>query len=82
MTNAVTTPGSSHRPPTRTDRVRDILALVIVVGFVAITAVLAVVFPAAGLAPADQVISYLKDIASIYTGIVGLIIGYYFGRQE
>jgi hypothetical protein len=72
--------GSSNISYSSADKVRNILALVTVVGFVIITAVLAIVFPLFGLAPPDKMISYLKDISSIYTGIVGLIIGFYFGK--
>ena len=62
------------------DKVRNILALVTVIGFVLITAVLAVVFPLLALAPPKEMINYLRDLSSIYSGIVGLIIGYYFGK--
>ena len=62
------------------DRVRNILAIVTVVGFVLITAVLAIVFPLFALAPPEKMMIYLKDLSSIYSGIVGLIIGYYFGK--
>lgn len=63
-----------------TDTVRDILALVTVIGFVVITAVLAIVFPLFALAKPADMTNYLKDLSSIYSGIVGLIIGYYFGK--
>lgn len=66
--------------PSTTDKVRNILALFTVVGFILITAILAIVFPLLALAPVDKMIVYLKDISSIYSGIVGLIIGYYFGK--
>jgi hypothetical protein len=72
---------SSNRVPScSTDRVRNILALVTVIGFVLITAVLAIVFPLFALASPDKMIVYLKDLSSIYSGIVGLVIGYYFGK--
>lgn len=66
---------------TTTDQVRNILALVTVIGFIFITAVLAIVFPLFALAPVDKMIGYLKDISSLYSGIVGLIIGFYFGKR-
>lgn len=62
------------------DRVRNILAIVTVVGFVGITSILAIIFPLFALAPPDVMIQYLKDVSLIYSGIVGLIIGYYFGK--
>jgi hypothetical protein len=76
------TPGDqARRTVNSADRVRDTLALVTVVGFLGITAVLAIVFPLIGLASPDSMIAYLKDLSSIYAGIVGLIIGYYFGKR-
>ena len=74
--------GNDSKPPRRTpaDKVRDTLALVTVIGFVLITAVLAIVFPLFALAPPEKMMIYLKDLSSIYSGIVGLIIGYYFGK--
>ncbi len=72
--------GDNRISSSSADKVRNILALVTVIGFVFITAVLAVVYPLAGLGKTDQMIAYLKDISSIYTGIVGLIIGFYFGK--
>ena len=69
------------RVPSRSaDRVRNILAVVTVVGFVLISAILAIVFPLFALAPLEKMMIYLKDLSSIYSGIVGLIIGYYFGK--
>lgn len=74
--------GNASYPSRRTsaDKVRDTLALVTVLGFVLITAVLAIVFPLLALAPPEKMMNYLKDLSSIYSGIVGLIIGYYFGK--
>jgi hypothetical protein len=71
---------SGHSLRTSSDRVRDILAIVTVVGFIAITAILAIIFPLFALAPPDVMIQYLKDVSLIYSGIVGLIIGFYFGK--
>jgi hypothetical protein len=71
----------ARRAVTSLDRVRDTLALVTVIGFLGITAVLAIMFPLIGLASPDSMIAYLKDLSSIYAGIVGLIIGFYFGRR-
>lgn len=62
------------------ERVRDILALVTVIGFVSISAILAIVFPLLALASPEKMMTYLKDLSSIYSGIVGIIIGYYFGK--
>jgi len=54
--------------------------MVTVIGFISITAILAILFPAVGLAKTDDMIRYVKDLSSIYSGLVGLIIGYYFGK--
>ena len=71
---------SIQRPHSSSDKVRDILALVTVIGFTVISAILVIVFPLAGLAPPEAMIEILKDVSSIYSGIVGLIIGFYFGK--
>ena len=72
--------GHPVQPRTSSDRIRDILALVTVIGFVLITAVMAIIFPLFALASPADMIGYLKDISSIYSGIIGVIIGYYFGK--
>ncbi len=74
-------PASNPTGRSSADRVRDTLALVTVIGFVAVTAILAIVFPLFALAPPNDMIQYLKDVSLIYSGIVGLIIGYYFGKH-
>ena len=71
----------ARRARSSADRVRDTLALVTVIGFLGITAVLAILFPLIGLASPDSMIAYLKELSSIYAGIVGLIIGFYFGKR-
>lgn len=87
MQNDITPGGEQHRKRasghsvyTFSDRVRDVLAIVTVVGFISITAILAIIFPLFAVAPPDVMIQYLKDVSLIYSGIVGLIIGYYFGK--
>ncbi len=62
--------------------VRAILALIIVGVFMGITAFM-VLFPL--LSPANVQLSEYADFfaktSSVYTGIVGVIVGYYFGRS-
>ena len=62
-------------------RVRNILALFTVIGFVIGIAILAIVFPIAGVSIPTGTIEAVKDISSIYSGLVGMIVGYYFGKS-
>jgi hypothetical protein len=62
-------------------RVRNILALFTVVGFVIGIAILAIVFPLAKITIPEGTIEAVKDISSIYSGLVGMIVGYYFGKS-
>jgi hypothetical protein len=66
----------------RTASIRAILALVVVGVFMLITAVLAL-YPifSKGNVEMDMYASFFSKTASVYTGIVGVIIGYYFGRS-
>jgi uncharacterized membrane protein HdeD (DUF308 family) len=66
----------------RTRTVRAILALLIVGVFMLITGIMAV-FPllSKGNVEMDAYASFFSKTASVYTGIVGVIIGYYFGRS-
>lgn len=65
----------------RAERVRAILAMLVVGVFMTITAVLAL-FPIFSPANVDMnaYADFFAKTASVYTGIVGVIIGYYFGR--
>jgi hypothetical protein len=66
-----------------TRTVRAILGLLVVGVFMLITAFMAI-FPL--VSPAKVVLNEYADFfaktASVYTGIVGVIVGYYFGRSE
>jgi len=62
---------------------RSILAILVVGTFMIITAAMALYplfFPqtGVGLAPYSD---YFAKTASVYTGIVGVVVGYYFGRS-
>lgn len=65
-----------------TERVRAFIAIVVVGVFMLITGVMAL-FPL--LSPRNVDVNIYADFfsktASVYTGIVGVIIGYYFGRD-
>lgn len=65
----------------RTSTVRSALAVSVVGVFMVITAVMAL-FPLFSKAqvPLSDYADFFAKTASVYTGIVGVIIGYYFGR--
>jgi cellobiose-specific phosphotransferase system component IIC len=65
----------------RTGTVRAILAILVVGVFIMITAVLAL-YPIFGKTNVElaQYADFFAKTSSVYTGIVGVIIGYYFGR--
>jgi hypothetical protein len=56
-----------------------LLSLLIVVVFLVVTAVVALT-PVLGGYPPDPYTEHLKTFASLYSGIIGLIIGYFFGK--
>ena len=64
-------------------RVRAFLALTVVGVFMLITGVMAI-FPLFGKAnfALNEYADFFSKTASVYTGIIGVIIGYYFGRAE
>jgi predicted MFS family arabinose efflux permease len=63
--------------------VRSALAILIVGVFMGITAFMAV-FPLITPAQVDlsQYSDFFAKTASVYTGMVGVVIGYYFGRSS
>ncbi len=65
----------------QTRHVRAILALLIVGIFMGITAFMAI-YPLVTPTPValNDYSDFFAKTASVYTGIVGVIIGYYFGR--
>jgi hypothetical protein len=67
----------------RTETIRAVLAITVVGVFMAITAVLAL-YPIFGASTTNVEMNAYADFfaktASVYTGIVGVIVGYYFGR--
>jgi hypothetical protein len=67
----------------RTGTVRAILAIGVVGVFMSITVVLAL-YPIFGKTNVElsQYADFFAKTASVYTGMVGVIIGYYFGRTS
>ena len=66
-----------------TRSVRAALAITVVGVFMLITGFMAL-YPLLGRASVDldQYATFFAKTASVYTGIVGVIIGYYFGRSD
>lgn len=64
-------------------KIRAILAIIIVGVFMVITAVMAL-YPILTKSQVDlnAYADFLSKIASIYTGIIGVIVGFYFGRKS
>jgi hypothetical protein len=58
-----------------------ILSILIFLVFLIVTATIALA-PVLGGYPLEPYTEHLKSFASLYTGIVGIIIGYYFGKQQ
>jgi hypothetical protein len=67
----------------RLNNVRAILAAAVVGTFMGITGFMAI-YPLLSRTPVnlDAYSSFFAKTASVYTGIVGVIVGYYFGRAE
>ena len=67
----------------KTSTVRAALALVVVGVFMLITAVMAL-FPLLTKAQVDLTgyADFFVKTASVYTGIIGVIVGYYFARRQ
>lgn len=67
----------------KTSTVRAAIALVVVGVFMLITAVMAL-FPLLTKAQVDLTgyADFFVKTASVYTGIIGVIVGYYFARRQ
>ena len=65
----------------RIDRLQAIVSVLIIATFVAVTAIIALT-PVVGGYPTDVYTEHLKTFASLYSGIVGLIVGFYFGKSS
>ena len=64
-------------------QVRAVLAIAVVGVFMLITGIMAI-YPLFGKANValNEYADFFSKTASVYTGIIGVIIGYYFGRAE
>ena len=65
------------------NKVRAIIAIVIIGVFMLITAIMAI-YPLVGETKVvlSDYADFFAKIASVYTGIIGVIVGYYFGRSK
>jgi hypothetical protein len=59
------------------DKMRGVVSLLLVVGFLATTGIV-IVRNVTGQAGAD----ILQTVASLYSGVTGAVLGFYFGRQQ
>jgi hypothetical protein len=60
---------------------QDIISLFVVVVFVLVTVALTMIPLVAGL-PVQEYAGSMERFASLYSGIVGTVLGYYFGRTH
>ena len=65
-----------------TDAVRALLALSIVLGVLFVCAILVILPLIGGVQNTQDFITILKDFGGLFSGIIGIIIGYYFGKSD
>jgi hypothetical protein len=61
-------------------RVQAILSIIVVTAFVSVSTIVALT-PVLGGYPPPEYTEHLRTFASLYSGVVGLILGYYFGQK-
>lgn len=61
-------------------RLQALLSVLVVMTFLGITAIVALT-PVVGGYPPGPYTEHLKTFSSLYSGIVGIVIGYYFGHR-
>jgi hypothetical protein len=66
----------------KSDRIRGHIALIVIVVVLATTSFLAIAPVCGGLQNAADFQSVLKDYGSLFAGIVGTIVGYYFAKKD
>ncbi len=64
------------------EKMREILALIIVGGFMILMFILALVPLLTQLASPTVMGEYMKTVGSLFAGIVGSIVGFYFGKRS
>jgi hypothetical protein len=63
------------------DNVRPLLALVVVIGVLLVCALLALLPLLGGVQNPQDYVSMLKDFGGLFSGIIGMVLGYYFGKS-
>ena len=63
------------------NKVRAIISLVLIITFAVTSSILAIIPPIKG-APAGAYTEPLQQFWTLYSGVIGVIIGYYFGKHE
>jgi hypothetical protein len=61
-------------------RLQAVLSIMIVAVFLAVTSIVALTPAIAGYPP-EPYTEHLKTFSSLYSGIVGLVVGFFFGRK-
>lgn len=64
----------------RVSTLQAILSILIIAVFLAVTAIVALT-PVLGGYPPEPFTEHLKTFSSLYSGIIGLIVGFFFGRR-
>lgn len=62
-------------------KVQAIISILVVATFIVATGIIALA-PVIGGYPPEGYTEHLKSFASLYSGIIGLIVGYYFGKGK
>ena len=63
------------------EKVRNWLAIILVGGFSIVTFA-TVILVIVGILQSNDGIEIIKTFSSVYSGFVGLVVGYYFGKSE
>ena len=63
------------------NKIQAIISIIVIVAFIIITGIIALT-PVIGAVPPTGYTEHLKTFASLYSGIIGIIVGYYFGRSK
>lgn len=64
------------------EKVRGILALSVVIGVLAVAALLVLMPLATGVQNSTGYLAALKEFGAVFSGIIGTIIGFYFGKSQ
>ncbi len=62
-------------------KLQAIISILVIAAFILVTGIVALA-PVIGGYPPEGYTEHLKTFASLYSGIIGLIVGFYFGRAR